>query len=378
MGRAPFKFGKVVQGINFTNRESEISVLHSNFENLISTIIVSPRRWGKSSLVKKAAGKTTKDNKQIKICFLDLYKVRTEEEFYQQLTQEVLKITASKLSEITNTAKSIFKQFVPKISFNPMHDTEFTIGLDWAEVKQYPDEILNLGETIAKRNKIKLIICIDEFQNLSFFKNSTAFQKKLRANWQNHEHVAYCMYGSKRHMMLEVFTSQSMPFYQFGSLIFLDKISENHWIKYIQRQFKKTQKSISTESSKMIAGLMENHPYYVQQFAHICWLNTDKICDDRIIKSSLDQLLMQLSLLFQNLTDKLSTKQVNFLKAIIHGAEQISSRSVIKKYNLGTSATVNRSKQALIEQEILDDFTNTLNFNDPAYKLWLQKHYFKI
>jgi len=378
MDRAPFKFGKIVQGNNFTNRHDEISALQSNFENLISTIIVSPRRWGKSSLVKKAAEKTIKDNKQIKICFLDLYKVRTEEEFYQQLTHEILKSTASKLSEITNTAKNIFKQFVPKISFNPMHDGEFTLGLDWAEVKKYPDEILNLGETIAKKNKIQLIICIDEFQNLSFFKDSTAFQKKLRANWQNHEHVAYCMYGSKRHMMLEVFTSQSMPFYQFGSLIFLDKISEKHWIKYIQKQFAKTKKSISAECSKMIAELMENHPYYVQQFAHICWLNTIEVCDKQIIRNSLDQLLMQLSLLFQNLTDNLSTKQVNFLNAIIHRAEKISSRATIKKYNLGTSATVNRSKNALIEKEILDDFTNTLNFNDPAYKLWLQKYYFKV
>ena len=87
---------------------------------------------------------------------------------------------------------------------------------------------------------------------------------------------------------------------------------------------------------------------------------------------------MQLSFLSQNLTDNLSTKQVNFLKTIIHQAKKISGMSTIKKYNLGTSATVNRSKNALIEKEILDDFTNTLNFNDPAYKLWLQKYYFKV
>ena len=55
MTTATFKFGKAVQGTNFTNRESEINVLQSNFENLISTMIVSSRRWGKSSLVKKAA-----------------------------------------------------------------------------------------------------------------------------------------------------------------------------------------------------------------------------------------------------------------------------------------------------------------------------------
>jgi len=372
----PFKFGQVVKNDQFTNRTKEIELISNNYINLVSTTLISPRRWGKSSLVRRAAKKAQAKDKSIKVCFIDLYKARTEEEFYQLFTKELLKATANKVTEIGQNIKEVFKQFIPKISYSPMEDTEFNIGLNWQEVKKHPDEILNLAETLAIKKKIKLIVCIDEFQNLGFFQNSIAFQKKLRANWQNHQQVAYCMYGSKRHMMLEVFTDQSMPFYQFGSLIFLEKINEKDWIKFIKKQFKKTDKSIENEEAALIAQLMENHPYYVQQLAHISWLNTPNNCTADIVNKSFDQLLHQLSLLFQNLTDQLSTKQVNLMEAIIRNEPSISSSATIKKYKLGTSGTVNRSKNALIEKEILDNFSGTLEFVDPAYKGWLSTYYF--
>lgn len=376
MKTIPFKYGKVVKGSNFTNRKNEIALLSSNFTNLINTILISPRRWGKSSLVRKAAAAAIKKDSSIKLCFIDLYKVRTEEEFYELLTLELLAATSGKMSEVASNIKKFFKQFIPKLSYSPVQDSEFTVGLNWEEVKKRPDEILNLAETIATKQKIKLVICIDEFQNLGFFKDSIAFQKRLRANWQNHDHVTYCMYGSKRHMMLEVFTNQSMPFFQFGSLVFLEKISREDWGKYITKQFRSTGKEISLDSAYIIAQKMENHPYYVQQLSHLCWLNTSTKCDVKTIEKAFDQLLMQLSLLFQNLTDTLSNKQINYLKALIDEVPALSSSRTLKEYKLGTSATVNKSKKALIEKEIIDHFDSEIEFIDPAYKGWLKKYYF--
>lgn len=374
----PFQYGRVVKGNNFTNRKKEIALISANFINLVSTIIISPRRWGKSSLVRRAAATAARKDKKIKVCYLDLYKVRTEEDFFQLLTNEILRATTSKASEIGNNIKQFFKQLVPRVSFSPMQDAEFTLGLNWTEVKENPEEILNLPETIAKQQKIKLIVCIDEFQNLGFLNDSIVFQRKLRAFWQNHDHVAYCMYGSKRHMMMEVFTDQSMPFYQFGSLMFLEKITKEDWIRYITKQFKSTKREISSDQAGLIADLVENHPYYVQQLAHLCWLNTTKKCNEEIISRSMDQMLMQLSLLFQNLTDSLSNKQLNLLQAIINEVEAMSSQKQLRAFNLGTSATVTRSKSALIEKEILDSFSGTIEFVDPAYKAWLTKYYFKV
>jgi len=371
----PFVFGKLVKGQGFCNRTTEIAQLEANFLNVVNTTLISPRRWGKSSLVKVASERTAIRNKSVKICNLDIFKVRNEQEFYQQLTQEVLRVTAGKLTELSSQVGKFLKQFVPKITFSPMSETEFSLGLDWNEVAKNPKEILNLAETIAKQKKIKIIICIDEFQNISFFKDSESFQKNLRAHWQEHEHVAYCLYGSKRHMLMEFFTSRSMPFYQFGTLMLLDKISQPEWVKFLTNQFIRTKKEISNDAAVHIANLMQDHPYYVQQLAHLSWTHTKRKCNVEIVEQCAEQLMDQLSLLFYNLTDRMSNKQLNFLKAHVSGEKALSSAASIKKYDLGTSATVTRSKNALIEKEILDDFGDKLSFTDPVYQLWMERRF---
>ena len=138
-----------------------------------------------------------------------------------------------------------FKHLIPKFGISPDPAGELTISLDWEGVKKQPSEILNLAEAICKARKIRMIICLDEFQNISFYNDPVGFQKKLRAHWQHHHHVNYCLYGSRRNMLMEFFTQSSMPFYKFGDIIALQKISAEYWLPYIQQRFSTTGKSIS-------------------------------------------------------------------------------------------------------------------------------------
>jgi len=234
-----------------------------------------------------------------------------------------------------------------------------------------------LAESIAIEKQLKLVICIDEFQNLSNFDDPLGFQKKMRSHWQQHQHVSYCLYGSKRHMMIEVFTHQSMPFYKFGDLIFLPKISTSNWKIFIQERFQSTNKMISEKQAEQIATLVENHPYYVQQLSQLCWFRTSLELSDDDIDLSMDSLVMQLSLLFLNITERLTTTQINYLKALIDGIRMLSSREVINTYHLGSSANVARIKQALINKEIIDDLAvGNPEILDPVYKYWLINYYF--
>lgn len=88
------------------------------------------------------------------------------------------------------------------------------------------DEILDLPEKIAADRKMKIVICIDEFQQIGMFESPKAFQATLRSKWQLQQHVSYCLYGSRRHMMMEVFGKVSMPFYKFGAIYFLEKSTD--------------------------------------------------------------------------------------------------------------------------------------------------------
>jgi len=245
-------------------------------------------------------------------------------------------------------------------------------------LRQHPDEILNLPEEIAREKGYRIVICIDEFQNISFFDDPLAFQKRLRSHWQRHQKATYCLYGSKRHMLMEVFASPSMPFYKFGDMMFLQKIPTEYWKDFIQRRFRSTGKKISKKQSSQIALLAENHPHYVQQLAQLCWFRTNRFVDDIIIKEAAESLVLQLGLLFQGITESLSTTQVNFLKALLDDVKMFSSKKTLDKYKLGTSANIPRIKKAMIKKEIIDEQAGRIEILDPMYSIWLRDYYFAI
>lgn len=373
----PFVFGKIASDKNFTDRKNETDRLVSNFQSSVNTILISPRRWGKSSLVSKAAEITGKGNKTIRFCFIDLNNVRTEEQFYQQLATKVLNASATKTSILLTNARKFLGKFIPNITFSPDPGTELKLGLNWNEVKKEPDDILNMAEKISIDYSLKFVICIDEFQNISEFESPIDIQKKLRSHWQKHKNVSYCLYGSKRHMLMDVFTSPSMPFYKFGDIIFLNKITLEDWIPFLQKRFADYGKKIGNGEASLIAELTECHPYYVQQLAQQAWLRTKIVCTRPIIEESFHDLVLQLSMLFQNLTDGLNKTQLGLLRALTDKIDHLSSQKTILDYQLGTSGNVIKIKKTLIDKEIIDIQGSDTSFLDPLYKFWLTEYYFK-
>jgi len=349
MKNLPFIFGKTSDSVNFTDREEETKRLEMNFKSLINTTIISPRRWGKTSLVENVAEKIRTQNKEIKICMLDIFSIRSEIEFYEHFAKGVLKGTSNRWEEMAENAKKFLSS----------------------------DEILNLPETIAKSKKISVIVCIDEFQSIGDFSESLAFQRKLRAHWQHHHNVGYCLYGSKRTMLLDIFSNVSMPFYKFGDIMFLQKIGNQNWGTFIKKRFEDTGKKITAEQAEYLAKLVDNHSYYVQQLAQQSWLRTKTSCNKTIIEDALQGIKNQLSLLFVGQIETMTGTQINFLKAALDGETAFSSQENLQKYRLGSSANIKKIKNALISREIIDISAQKVDILDPIFKLWLKEDFFK-
>ena len=372
----PFIFGKIATEKNFTDRETETANLVQSFTSLINTIIISPRRWGKSSLVNKAAKLAMEQDRKLCICHVDLFNVRNEVHFYSLLAQKVIAATSTKWEEAVESAKSFFSHLVPKISIGSDPTNEVSIDFDWESIKQNPDEVLDLAEKIAKKKGVKIVICVDEFQNISEFTDPDYFQKKLRSHWQQHQNVAYCLYGSKRHMMMEVFTNSSKPFYKFGNLMFLNKIDTPYLVEFFNTRFSETGKTITEDAANLIVKLVDNHPYYAQQLAQLSWLRTKDVCDVEIVREAHAALVEQLSLLFVTITETLTTQQLNYLNALIAGEKAISSTDVMHRYQISSTTSIARSKAALIKNDILDSKAGEISFQDPIYAYWLKSEYF--
>lgn len=377
MKKIPFIFGKVVTSTEFTGREKEVATLMSNFRMQVNTLLVSPCGWEKTSLVNKVCELLTEE-RDLKICSIDLSNVRKEEEFYVALAAGVLQGVSSRWEEMTENARKFLPRLMPRITFSPDAQTELSFGMTGEELRKNPDDVLDLAETIAEAKGIRLVVCMDEFQSITGFRDSLAFQKKLKTHWQRHQRVSYCLYGSKRHMLLEFFSDPSMPLYKFGDLMILEKIGQTEWVHFIQKRFADTGKQISSQSATLIAELADNHPYYVQQLAQQVWFRTAQVSNDRIVRLAHESLVNQLSLLFTHMTETLSATQLGFLKALLMDEKQFMSQAILRKYNLGTSGNVTRIRQALLSREMIDVAEGKIVFQDPMYRHWMKVQYCKI
>ena len=371
----PFIFGKVITGDDFLDREKEQERLQRNIHSGINTMLVSPRRWGKSSLVRRVAEKMKDEDPSVRCCFIDMFNIRKEEDFYAQLVTAILRAGSDRWEKWMEDAKQFLKGMIPRFSIgsDPMND--FSVSLDWKEVKKNPDEILNLPEIISKKKKIRIVVCIDEFQNLAFFDEPVEFQKTLRANWQLHKKAVYILLGSRRHMLIGLFNNPSMPFYRFGDLLMLEKIPAGFWPLFISERFARSGKKFPADLAARIPGLLENHPYYIQYLTHEIWSITNKGVTQGIIDAAITNLLDQNNYLFQMQTDNLPNTQVAFLKALSDGVTSFTSMETMKKYDLGSVSNIRRIREALIQKEIIDIFPGKPEFLDPLYKLWFLKNF---
>ncbi len=375
MKNSPFIYGSTVSSKSFTNRENEIRKLTDNLLGGINTMVISPRRWGKSSLVEHVTDSIKLTHPKVKVAMIDLFTVNSEEEFMEKFAGVVLKASSSKWQELIKSSKKLFKNIVPKIQVNVDPVNNFSISFDWEEIRKHGDEILDLPEKIAIQKKIEMIVCLDEFQSIANFPGYENFEKRLRALWQRQKNVTYCIYGSQRHMMTEIFNNPSKPFYRFGDIIILPKIEREKWVSYICEGFSGTGKKIGADEAGIIADLMQCHSWYVQQLSHYTWNLTGKQATKSDITKALNELISANMPLYQRETEILSTTQVNLLKAVAKGEKQLTSARVMNEFRLGTPHNVSKNKVILINNDVIGESGGSYYFLDPAFELWFRKSF---
>lgn len=375
MKNSTFVYGKAVEGENFTDRVKETKRLKLDFENGINVILISPRRMGKSSIVKKVKKEVTDAN--IKVVFMDIYDCRSEYDFYNRFASAILKATASKAELVVENIKKFLVRLSPKIAFSPEPMSELSISLGITPQNYQPEEVLQLPEVIAKEQGVHIVVCIDEFQQIGEFSESLTVQKRLRSVWQYQQNVSYCLFGSKKHLMTKLFQNRKMPFYQFGEMMYLDKIPTDDWVSFVCHRFESGGKHISEELAKKICETVENYSSYVQQLAWNVYAETETETSLDDFNNGLEALFAQCSALFEQQIQGLTSYQLNFLRAICNGVHlDFGSKTVLEEYNLGSKSNIARIKNALRDRELIDINKDGVFFEDPVFKMWLCKKLF--
>ena len=368
----PFKYGELTQDAVFCNRQVELKRIHQAFRDAQNLILISPRRWGKSSLIDVAVARYKAKLMVVKI---DCFGITSEEQFMEAYLKAVLKASNTKLQDFSNTAKKFISSVIPYLSFSIGDHDEVKVSLQLRGNPIDIEAVLDLPQKITQEKGIKMVVCMDEFQKVYEWSNGKSTLEKLRSSWQRHHDVGYCLYGSKRHLMTTLFADSSQPFYKFGETLFLSKIEREEWVHFLIDQFASSGKSIPEELAGVIVDRTSRHSYYVQYYARLCWSETDKMAGTQHIESAWLNLLNDHLPVFRQTADSLTAYQVNYLKAFCAGEKQFSSQRVLRDYNLGSPGNIKRIEKSLEDQEIMNFFPDQHEFAEPYFEPLFRKYF---
>ena len=345
MNKIPFEYGSIAENEYFIDRIEDRKDLKTFLGGGINVMLISPRRWGKSSLVKAAMEELKQEQKDVRVCYLDAFKIFSEEEFYNKFASAILQGVSS------------------------------TMEKRWAESAE---EILNLPEKIAKAKGIHVIVCIDEFQQLANLPDWKRLEGTMRSVWQGQHSTTYCLYGSKRHMMMDIFGNSKNPFYRFGQMMTLKKIAKEYWKPFIHDSFYNHGKTISDDMIERICNTVQCHSWYMQQFCFLIWTRTATEVTEEIYQSQLTKLLDTNTDMFITDIDGMPASQIAFLRAVCMGETHFNAQQVVAEYGLGAPRTITKNKKALVERDFIEKSGDGFKMVDPVFELWFKREYCNI
>lgn len=367
---SPFQFGTLATNENFIDRAADRAMLKQMMESHINVMLVSPRRWGKSSLVRKAMEELRTEDPAVRVCYIDAFSIGTEAEFYRTFASQAIACASTQVERWVSDAKKFLTGVVPQIVVGDQSTDFMAFDLSYVPQERDKQAILQLPESLGRERGLKIIVCIDEFQQLANLPEYHDMEGKMRSVWQLQETATYCLYGSKRNMMLNIFNNASSPFYRFGQVVFLEKIAKTEWVPFIVEAFRRTGKRISEELADRICDTVECHSWYLQQLCYFIWSFTASEATEETYSTGLKQVLNINTPMFQNDTESLSATQVEMLRAIAAGEQHFSSQAAGRRFSLGNPNTIAKNKRALQNKDMIEQRGGLFVFVDPVYRLW--------
>lgn len=362
MKENPFRYGQVVTGEYFTNREDEIREISEEIASGQSIVLISPRRYGKTSVVINTINK-------IKYPFIkiDMNLITDEIDLGNTLIRKLFSL--SKFEKIKYFLKKLRIQ--PAIQFDP-NSNEISIVFNPGEKNSsiYLEDALEMSQNIAKSLKKRIVVIFDEFQDIR--RISGNLEKKMRSIFQYHKDVSYIFIGSQEHMIRDIFENKSNPFYKFGKQILLREMKHDKIRKFIIDRF--SDKGIDVSGVvDSILQITNNHPYYTQQLCHeIFIINDRKIIDKNSIEKAIENILSNHNFDYEVWWGQLDNTERKIVIGICNGMQNPTSGGFISAYGIKSTSTAGSALKRLIEKGILVKRSKDLYLiEDPFWMRWI-------
>jgi uncharacterized protein len=371
----PFVFGEIIDDANFVDRSEERDQLLRDLSDGQKVFLLSPRRFGKSSLVAVVLLQLKK--RHIHTVNVTVSSYASYAQFLEKFAEKVLR-AAGPWDRVKDWVTRFGRQVKPDINFN-MTTGEISVSLSKGagfDPAPIAPEVFALPGELTRNAGIRMAICLDEFQQISQF-NGGSVENALRNQVQEQRGVGYIFAGSQPSIMKEMLSAKR-PFHKAGPQLFLDKIPADAWKEFIHLQFRRRGRALSEEGLDALLGAADLIPYDVQRIAHELWdyaeLKDKKQLDEDDVSRVVDFLVGGQSTYYELLWELASARQRATLQALAtRGASQIYSQSVREDFRLGPASTVQKSLQSLDARDVIDRYKGEYFFLDPLLPCWIRK-----
>jgi uncharacterized protein len=355
----PFVYGEVVPGAAFVDREAELDRLVADLGNGQKVFLISPRRYGKSSLIRQTLealrrrGALTVDvtvsSYSSYLAFLEGYAraIASVESKWDRARTWLMEAIASTRPEI---------RYEPKESGLGRFSVAFPQVMTARDLNRLANEVFTLPGRLAAERKRTVVVALDEFQAIDSF-NGGSVEHALRAATQHQRQVGYVFAGSEPSLM-DKMIGPRRPFYKAGPVMRLQKISPTLFGDFIEQRFVKTGMKPEAGVAEAIVELAGNLPYDVQRLAHETW---DDVRAKGARKATLEdlhgtltRLLSEQETIFEALWQRLTLQQRTTLRAVVlQGGREIHSADARSRHRLGGPSTIQKSLVALTKQDVM-------------------------
>lgn len=349
----PFKFGSIVENEFFTDRVKEVAYIRQFIESRNHLVLISPRRFGKSSVVLKAVKQAERQ-----YINLNLQEVTSVADFAAKLLREVYRI-----HPMEKLRQWILRfRVIPTISTNQLTGA-IEIGFQPTQDQRVLlEDVLALIENMHTEQD-RLVVILDEFQEI--LEISPALDKQLRAIMQQQQHINYILLGSQESMMTDIFENVKSPFYHFGELMRLQKLPRTEFDEYLRTRFEPVFNDKAAELSRQVLDYTDCHPYYSQQLAFHMWqIGVLQPEEENVYESAVQQIVLTHNLDYERIW-------MNFKRTSKWLLLRLAKGNSFQTGEYRTSTLYSSLKR--LQQMGYVIYTDHYEIEDPFFCEWLRK-----
>lgn len=375
----PFRYGSAVSGQYFVGREQEMAELEMDMRSGQNVVIISPRRYGKTSLVLAVAERLR--DQGVLVAYLDLMTCPSKELLADRLATALYGELVGFKDRAWHRLQESFAgtSLRPTVTLGPdgTPSVELGAGERSRDVDATLMRLLELPEKIAEDRGKRVVVVLDEFQEAPEIDKQ--LPALIRSVWQRQQNVSHVFLGSRRHTMTRLFTHENEPMYRMAKPMPLDPIGAEVFSTYIRDRFAATGQRIAEGSVSRILEITDCHPHDTQELAHFAWglaATEQTVATPELIDRALDRVLRAENARYTEIWSRLTNHQRLVLGALVAsgGASAIYSESYRRQHRLGAPGSVSRSLKALLESDLVEEtLPGTYRVPDTYLRAWLAR-----